>query len=147
MPQTPVVRPSRHVFAMCCPSLAAPLLLLLFHLISVKAEMLLVKSRPEHEGSVAIAGENKVCKTVVEAALGCELTDDCRGMWYYQNGTRDYCQAARCPPSPGIMNPAPQQSGFFFLFTGIFKTGNSMMRYTRPFDTYVLVLPDGLGKI
>ena len=128
MPPSHVVRPSRDVFAMCCPSLAAPLLLLLFHLISVEAAMLLVKSRPEHEGSVAIAGENKVCRTAVEAALGCELTHDCRGMWFYQNGTRNYCQAARCPPSPGTMNPAPHQSGFVFLFTGIFKTGISKMR-------------------
>ena len=102
------------------------LLLLFLELTSVEAEMLLVESQPEHEGSVTITGSKKTCKTVVEAAFHCQLTHDCRGMWFYKNGIRGNCQAARCPSSLGTINPVSGQPAFFFLFTGTFEIGKSM---------------------
>ena len=111
---------------MVCSSTTMCLLFLFLDTPSVEAAIFLVESRPEHEGSVAIVGGNKRCRTVGEAALRCELTDDCRGMWFYRNGTGDNCQAARCPSSPGTMNPVPGQSRFFFLSTITLIRGNSI---------------------
>ena len=99
-------------------------LALLLDLIYVEANMSLVGSRPEHEGSVAIAGENATCRSAFEATIHCEMTADCQGMWFYESGTKKYCQAVTCPLSPGKLNTVPGQTGFFFLFTGTFETGN-----------------------
>ena len=62
-----------------------PYLPLLFHSLHVEAEMFLTGSRPEYEGSVTTVSENKSSKTEVEAALRCEMTNDCRGMLFYKN--------------------------------------------------------------
>ena len=42
----------------------------------------------------------------------------------YDSGNKTYCKAATCPSSTGKLNTVPGQAGFFFLFTGIFETGN-----------------------
>ena len=111
------------------PYSTTTVLALLLDLIYVEANMSLVGSRPEHEGSVAIAGENKTCRSAVEATINCEMTADCQGMWFYESGTKKYCQAATCPSAPGKLNTVPGQAGFFFLFSGIFETGN-LRRYS-----------------
>ena len=113
-----------HFLTVSCPSTTVALLFLIISLTRVQAELFLVASRPEHEGSVAIVGRNKTCRTLGEAALNCEMADDCRGIWFHQIGTEKYCQTARCPSSPSTVNPLPGQAGFFFLFIGVFGTGN-----------------------
>ena len=116
----------RFVLIMFSSSTTARLLLLFLDLTSVEADIFLVESQAEHEGSVTIIGGNKTCRTVIEAALRCERTHDCRGMWFDENVIGDNCQIAKCPTSPGTMNHVSGQPGFFFLFTGTFETGNSM---------------------
>ena len=97
-------------------------------LIHVQADVLLVASLIQHEGSVAIAGDDETCRSRGEAALRCERTSDCQGISYYENGTEKHCQVATCPSSPGKLNLASVQAGFFFVFIGTFQTGNSMTK-------------------
>ena len=93
---------------------------------SLQAEVLLIASLPEHEGSVAIGGENMTCRSAGEAALRCDHTDNCRGIWYYDNGRNKSCQAAVCPGVSGRPELVPRQSGLFFLNTGVFTTGKTI---------------------
>ena len=97
-------------------------------LIHVQADVLLVASLTQHEGSVAITGYDETCRSRGEAALRCERASDCQGISYYENGTEKLCQIATCPSAPGKLNLAFVQAGFFFVFTGTFETGNSMTK-------------------
>ena len=107
------------------------LFLFFIDLICVQTELffVFVVSRPEHEGSVAIVGEYESCRSSGDAAFRCKLIDDCRGIWFYQNGTEMKSQAAKCPYSPSITNPAPGQARFLFLFGGVFGTCNSIFKF------------------
>ena len=60
---------------------------MLLSLIHVQADVFLVASLTQHEGSVAIADEDKTCRSSGEAALRCERASDCQGISNYENGT------------------------------------------------------------
>ena len=80
---------------------------------------------------MAIVGDTRSCRSAGEAGYRCELDDKCRGIWFYKNGTEKQCQVATCPDSPGILNHVPGQAGVFFVFYGVFGTGNSIFKLVR----------------
>ena len=120
--------------------MASTAILVLFFIgdqIFVQAEVLLVASRSEHEGSVAIVGDTRSCRSAGEAGYRCELDDKCRGIWFDNNGTEKKCQVARCPYSSGTLNPVAEQAGFFFVFYGAFGTGNSISKHVPSMCMYM----------
>ena len=124
----PTTRPKRKVLSQVATvkmQLFVTTILLLILIIScVKAGVVLIASTPAHQGSVALRGKNETCRTIVEAALRCEMAEDgCAGVWIHDNGSVLLCQLATCPLDPSKINPITVQAGFFFLMS-IFTKGN-----------------------
>ena len=109
------------------PGSVCLLLLVYCYMQSTQAEVLFTASLPEHEGSVSIEGENRTCRSAVEAALRCDPLAKCTGIWYLDDGQNKYCQSAVCSEVTGKPNHVLGQSGLFFLHTGIFRTGKKMI--------------------
>ena len=111
----------------CLPGSVCLFLQICCYTHTTQAEALFTASLPEHEGSVSIEGENQTCRSLVEAALRCDPSAGCTGIWYLDDGQNKYCQSAVCSEVPGKPNHVFGQSGLFFLTTGIFKTGKTMI--------------------
>ena len=61
---------------------------------------------------MTIAGEDKSCWSRIEAAIRITLTNDCRVISHYDNGTENFCQIATCPSASGKLNPASEPMEF-----------------------------------
>ena len=124
-----------YFFAMPVCAATVPVLILIYNIFCAKADLLLTVSRPEHVGPLSIKGSaNETCRSVVEGANRCFLTEDCRGIVLYKSGTEKLCQTAICLPGPdvGSVNQVPGEAKIFLLFNGTFATGDYMLLLLYP---------------
>ena len=128
--------PILHLFTMLLCATIARVLLLIFSIHCAQADLSLRVSRPQHMGPLSIkGGENEPCRSAIQGANRCYLTEDCRGMLYYKSGTEKRCQTTTCPPGPAIgsVNQVLGDAQIFLLFSGTFTTGDCMLLALYPY--------------
>ena len=130
--------PTLHFVTM--PLCAAPLLLVIFNIHSTQANLKLQVSRPQHEGPLSIKGQNETCRSVLEGANRCYLTENCRGIIFYKSGAEKRCQTATCLPGRvvGSVNQVPGEAKLLLRFDGTFTTGDGMLFVVPAFKSLVL---------
>ena len=88
--------------------------------------MILMPSRTEHDGSVAIVGANRTSRSSpVDAAISCLYTADCRGIWFHDDGSHGISQAGVCHAEPYKLNSIMTQTEFYFTVMEQLEKGDS----------------------
>ena len=81
----------------------------------VACGMILTPITSQHEDSIAISGPMQTSRSLIEAAMHCQRTQNCRGFWFDDDHSDLVSQTGLCPTEPSTLNDGLKQNGFYFI--------------------------------